>query len=103
MQRVADFFQIPYPVNPKQDDPTSISRARFDEVCAVLEDAGIELKADRDQAWLDFNGWRVNYDAALIGLARLTMAPPSWWDGPMRSAYVTDEPVVGQPLSDQGA
>ncbi len=72
MQRVADFFRIPYPIKPKQDDPTSISRARFDEVCAVLENAGIELRADRDQAWLDFNGWRVNYDAALLGLARLT-------------------------------
>jgi hypothetical protein len=103
MQRVADFFRIAYPVNPKQDDPTSISRARFDEVCAVLEDAGIELKADRDRAWLDFNGWRVNYDAALLGLARLTMAPPCWWDRPMRSAYLTDEPVVGQPLPDRGA
>ena len=52
-------------------------------------------RPDRDQAWLDFNGWRVNYDAALLGVARLAMAPPSWWDRPIASAYVTDEPVVG--------
>ena len=100
VQRVADFFNLPYPHHPKQDDPTSISRARFDEVCAVLEGAGVTLKADRDQAWLDFNGWRVNYDAALLGLARLAMAPPSWWDRPIASAYVTDEPVVGGAASD---
>jgi len=37
------------------------------------------MKPDRDQAWRDFAGWRVNYDAALIGLARLTMAPPAPW------------------------
>jgi MFS family permease len=42
-----------------------------------------------------FAGWRVNYDAALLGVSRLAMAPPSWWDRPIASAYVTDEPVVG--------
>ena len=40
LQRISDFFGIPYPANPKQDDPTSITRARFDEVCAVLEGGG---------------------------------------------------------------
>ena len=47
---------------------------------------------DRDQAWRDFNGWRVNYDAVLRKLEKLTMAPTPWWDRPMHSAYVTDEP-----------
>ncbi len=50
---------------------------------AKLEDAlagaGIPMKADRDRAWRDFAGWRVNYDAALIGLARVTMAPDAPW------------------------
>ena len=95
LRRICDFFGIAYPSNPRQDDPTSISRARFDEICGVLEEAGVRLKPDRDQAWLDFNGWRVNYDAALLGVSRLAMAPPSWWDRPIASAYVTDEPVVG--------
>jgi hypothetical protein len=27
------------------------------------------MKPDRDQCWRDFAGWRVNYDAALIGVA----------------------------------
>ena len=52
---------------------------------------------DRDQAWRDFNGWRVNYDAPLRGLERLTMAPAPWWDRPMRSAYETDEPIGDEP------
>ena len=95
LRRICDFFGITYPSHPRQDDPTSISRARFDEICEVLEEAGVRLKPDRDQAWLDFNGWRVNYDAALLGVSRLAMAPPSWWDRPIASAYVTDEPVVG--------
>jgi hypothetical protein len=94
VRRVADFFGIPYPADPRQSDPTSIGRERFDEVCAVLEAAGVPVRPDRDRAWLDFNGWRVNYDAALLGLARLTSAPASWWDRPLVSAYATDEPAL---------
>jgi hypothetical protein len=37
------------------------------------------MKPDRDQCWRDFAGWRVNYDTALIGLAKLTMAPQAPW------------------------
>ena len=37
------------------------------------------LKADRDQAWRDFAGWRVNYDRVLVSLANLTEAPPAMW------------------------
>jgi hypothetical protein len=39
----------------------------------------LPLVADRDQAWRDFNGWRVNYDRVLIALAGLVMAPPAPW------------------------
>jgi hypothetical protein len=94
LRRVADFFGIPYPADPQQSDPTSVTRGRFDEVCAVLETSGVPIREDRDQAWLDFNGWRVNYDATLHGLERLTDAPPSWWDRPLVSAYATDEPAL---------
>jgi hypothetical protein len=37
------------------------------------------LKDDLGQAWLDFAGWQVNYDAVLIALCALTMAPKALW------------------------
>jgi hypothetical protein len=37
------------------------------------------MKMDRDQAWYDFSGWRVNYDSVLLALATLTMAPYAPW------------------------
>ncbi|HMJ79809.1 MAG TPA: hypothetical protein VK592_02055 [Candidatus Dormibacteraeota bacterium] len=95
VRRIADYFNVAYDHSPRQDDPTSISRAQFEAACAVLEAAGVPLKVDRNRAWLDFNGWRVNYDAPLRALERIALAPPSWWERPMASAYVTDEPVVG--------
>jgi len=36
-------------------------------------------KPDREQAWQDFAGWRVNYDQVLLALAGLTMAPNAPW------------------------
>ena len=60
----------------------------------MLEASGVPLVEDRDQAWRDFNGWRVNYDAVLRGLEKLTMAPTPWWDRPMHSAWETDEPLL---------
>jgi hypothetical protein len=52
-------------------------RAGYSALRAVA--AGVPLKSDLDQAWIDFNGWRVNYDSVLIHLAALTMAPYAMW------------------------
>jgi hypothetical protein len=45
----------------------------------TLAHAGVALKSDQNQAWRDFSGWRVNYDAVLVALAVLTMAPKAPW------------------------
>ena len=93
LRRIAGFFDIGYEPNPAPDMPTSIDRGRFERAIDVLARAGVPIVPDRDQAWRDFNGWRVNYDQALRGLEQLTIAPTPWWDRPMRSAWATDEPV----------
>lgn len=91
LRRIADFFNLHHDPNPQPSDPISVTRAEYDAVCAQLEAEGVPLKADREQAWRDFAGWRVNYDQALLGLAGLTMAPPAPWSGdrarPFRSSY----------------
>jgi hypothetical protein len=79
LQRIADFFRIVYDANPTSDAPISISREEFDDACAQLVQAGLPLKHDRDRAWSDYRGWRVNYDTVLLRLAALTMAPYAPW------------------------
>ncbi|MFN2189023.1 MAG: hypothetical protein ACK2T3_09675 [Candidatus Promineifilaceae bacterium] len=80
IRRISDFFQIPYPLDPRfPDDPISITREEFDATLALLEAAGLPIKEDRERAWRDFGGWRVNYDAALLALCALTMAPFAPW------------------------
>lgn len=79
LREVARFFNIPFVADPAPDDPISISRAEFDDVCDELASRNVPLKEDRDQAWRDFAGWRVNYDSVLLALAALTMAPYAPW------------------------
>ncbi len=79
LRRIADHFGLRYDPSPTTTDPISVSRAEFDALCTELSVAGVPLVADRDQAWRDFAGWRVNYDAVLVGLCDLVMAPPAPW------------------------
>ncbi len=79
LRRIADYFGLPYDRDPSPGDPISIQREEWAAELDRLAEAGVPLKADRDQAWRDFAGWRVNYDAVLLGMARLTGAPPALW------------------------
>jgi hypothetical protein len=79
LRHLADYFRIVVDHDPKPDDPISIAREEFDAVYERLARTGVPIHADRDQCWRDFAGWRVNYDAALLGLARITMAPDAPW------------------------
>jgi hypothetical protein len=79
LRRIADYFAIPYDPDPQPDDPISVAREEYDEVYDRLAAAGIDLVPDRDQAWRDFVGWRVNYDVVLVTLCGLLMAPYAPW------------------------
>ncbi len=79
LRRIATFFGIPYDPDPAPEDPITVRREEYDAAYDRLAAAGVPLEADRDQAWRDFAGWRVNYDTVLVALARLTMAPQAPW------------------------
>jgi hypothetical protein len=89
LRQIASFFQVAYDDDPDPDDPISIDRDEFEVAYAYLAQTGVPLVADRDQAWRDFRGWRVNYDTVLVALATLTMAPYAPWS--------SDRSVAGLP------
>jgi hypothetical protein len=92
LRHVADFFRIPYHRDPAPIDAISITRAEFDAACDELAAHDVPLKPDRDQAWRDFAGWRVNYDDVLVRLAGLVMAPPAPWSSDRAPKY--DLPLI---------
>ena len=61
-------------------------------MCDELETRGLPLVADRDEAWRNFAGWRVNYDASLHGLLdELRMDAGEWFGD------ATVVPIEGRP------
>jgi hypothetical protein len=79
LRRIADFFGIQHNPNPDATDPISIEREEYDQLVAKLAENGVPLKRDRDKAWHDFAGWRVNYDTVLVALAGFLEAPQAPW------------------------
>ena len=80
LRQICDYFNLHYPDDPDPTDPISISRGEFDATLDRLAIEGLPVKGDRDQAWKDFAGWRVNYDAPVLGLAQLVVAPFATWN-----------------------
>lgn len=79
LRAVADYFGLPHHRSPRPDDPISILRTEYDGVVAELRAAGVPVKADQEQAWRDFAGWRVNYDRVLLELCAVVQPPPAPW------------------------
>jgi hypothetical protein len=80
LRRISDFFAYPYNPDPHfPATPITVTRAEFDAALDSLAANSIPLKADREQAWKDFGGWRVNYDEVLRYLAAFTLAPEAPW------------------------
>lgn len=80
LRRIAEHYDIPLPLEPTfPQDPISVNPDEFATLLDELKQAGLPVKAEREQAWRDYAGWRVNYDAPLVGLAALIVAPRTSW------------------------
>jgi hypothetical protein len=79
LRRVASFFGAEVEWNPKATDPIALSRTEFDQAYEALSAGALPVRADRDRAWADFAGWRVNYDTPLLFLSELVTAPYAPW------------------------
>ncbi|MEJ7764534.1 MAG: hypothetical protein WKF86_03465 [Acidimicrobiales bacterium] len=87
LRSVGAYISIPFDADPSPTDPISITKEEFLLAYRQLAAAGVPLKPDPEQCWLDFAGWRVNYDTVLLGLASVTMAPLSPWSSDRSPAF----------------
>jgi hypothetical protein len=90
LRRICGFFGITVDSDPKPDDPISIKRSEFDMVYDRFVEVGVPVRADREDAWTHFKGWRVNYDRPLLALAVLTDAPEVPWSSDRISGNYRD-------------
>lgn len=71
------------PVNedPLPDDPIDLTFEQFASGVALIREAGSIVERSAEEAWRDFHGWRVNYEAAAYVLAAFVVAVPAPWSG----------------------
>jgi hypothetical protein len=72
---------------PDEADPNDgivLTYQEFVEAIERLARVDFPLERSNEEAWVDFVGWRVNYEAAAYALARAIDAPPALWSGPRR-------------------
>ena len=86
-RRSVRYFDIPFDPDATLEDPISITKDEFLDACDQLVAAGLPVREDREDAWKQFRGWRVNYDSVLVGLAGFLMAPYTPWSSDRSLAY----------------
>ena len=77
--------------DPRPDDPIALTYDSFVRGVEHLRHAGFPLEREASEAWPDFSGWRVNYEAAAYGLANYLVAVPAPWSG--KRSFMTKEAV----------
>jgi hypothetical protein len=72
------------PAEPDPDAPISVSYDDFRSATTMLRELGYPIERSDEEAWPHFRGWRANYDAAALLLAKQLDAPPALWTGTRR-------------------
>jgi hypothetical protein len=91
------FRQIASAMNlkvPDSPDPAAGITLRYEEFLqgvATMRKVDFPMERDPAQAWPDFVGWRVNYEAVAYAIARELDVVPALWSGPRRKP---EEPIA---------
>ena len=80
LNSLADHFRLDHDPSPGQHTAISVSHDEFMAVVAELEATGVRVPKDHEAAWIDYRGWRANYDEAVTNLLQLVGHVDSHWD-----------------------
>jgi hypothetical protein len=75
-------FAIPEEADP--NDGISLTYEEFVDAIDRLAVVDFPIGRTTEEAWIEFVGWRINYEPAAYAIARAVDAPPAPWSGPRR-------------------
>jgi hypothetical protein len=92
LRQIAMTMRLPVEEDPDPDQTLSLTYPEFVEALAMLRMLQYPVEVSDEQAWRDYAGWRVNYEAVGYALARVVDAPPAPWSGPRRWQFTPIAP-----------
>jgi hypothetical protein len=82
LRRIARSLGWWFEPDPSPEARIELEYESFEAAVAMLVAAGFPIERSVDEAWVQFRGWRVNYERLAYRLADRVLAPPAPWSGP---------------------
>ena len=93
LRSIADAVGLDVDRDPDPDTPLRLTQQEWEAGIARMSSAGFHMERSPEQAYPDFRGWRVNYEAVAYALALRTEAVPAPWTGPRRLDNLSMPPI----------
>jgi hypothetical protein len=84
LRQIAAMMRLPVDEDPDPDEPSSVTYEEFSAAVEMLRSLNYPVDVSTEDAWPNFRGWRVNYEAVAYALAYAIDAPPAPWSGARR-------------------
>jgi len=84
MGQIARTMRHPVPDEADPEASISLTYDDFRHATAMLREVDYPIERSDEEAWPHFRGWRANYDATALMLAKQLDAPPALWTGTRR-------------------
>jgi hypothetical protein len=91
LHSLAETLDMPVDRDPDPDGELQLSYTEYLHGVARIASTTFPMDRTPEQAWPDFRGWRVNYEAVAYALADRLDAVPAQWTGPRRTG---DAPIT---------
>lgn len=93
LSSIAEAVGIPVEHDPDPDGEIALSYADYLTGIERIQSTTFVMERSPEEAWPDFRGWRVNYEAVAYDLAARLDAVPAPWTGPRHTGDAPVEPV----------
>ncbi len=84
INRIASVQGLAVDPDPRPEGPINLTFEEFNQAVDMLTEIGFPMERTAEQAWPEFRGWRVNYEASAYWLCTRLTAPPAPWSGNRR-------------------
>jgi hypothetical protein len=91
--QIAQAMGISVPDEPRPDDKITLTYEEFLDAIERMREVEFLIERDPADAWQDFVGWRLNYEAAAYAVAAAIEAVPALWSGPRRYKMAPIAPI----------